>query len=51
MIGFSFGNAALEVVAGADIPDSDLRNRLKDVPMTWPFRNRLVPERDEVRRG
>jgi hypothetical protein len=30
---------------------SDLRNRLKDVPVTWPFRNRLVPERDEVRRG
>ena len=30
---------------------SDLRNRLRGMPVTWHFRNRLVPERDEVRRG
>ena len=34
-----------------DLAVTDLRNRLQDGPVTWPFRNRLVPERDEVRRG
>ena len=30
-------------------PDSDLRNRLRIMPVNWHFRNRLVPKSDEVR--
>ena len=30
---------------------SDLRNRLRIMPLNWHFRNRLVPKSDEVRSG
>ena len=30
---------------------SDLRNRLRIMPVNWHFRNRLVPKSDEVRSG
>ena len=32
-------------------PASDLRNRLRIMPVNWHFRNRLVPKSDEVRSG
>lgn len=54
--------AAMEEVAELrrmfGIPDyllrvqvSDLRNRLRIMPVNWHFRNRLVPKSDEVRSG
>ena len=45
LIGMAIG-AAMGALAG-----SDLRNRLRIMPVNWHFRNRLVPKSDEVRSG